>query len=1352
MVDSENISLSNGATNHNNNNNNNNDNMNEDHNIIDGVEMQSISIREPTLKMEPQNSLTSLDININQDLLSHINEFKPTEKTGIYVTASNLSFHVPKKAPKYSTDLEKRNYLLNNLNFDLIPGQMTLLMGAPSSGKSVLLKLLADRLSGGTVEGSLLFNGHQADHRTHQSDTIYVPQEDRHIALLTVKETLDFSAQCNMPSNIDQTTRDERVELILQQLGLSHTKNTIVGNEFFRGISGGQKRRVTIAAEFTKCPNLILMDEPTSGLDSAIAFSVISKIKTIAQEAKASVIISLLQPSPELTNIFDNVLLLCDKGNMAYFGERENVLPYFKSIGLEPSQDQPLAEFMQDVLEEPKMYQVNQKQLMNISTDSTTNQIKLDQLFKQSKKYEELQNITTKYTNLANNTKFVDHKLYPVERPPIWYETKLLIKRQIKIMKIIRQEYFTRFLQALFMGFVVGSLFFQMDDSQADAQNRFGLMYFSMVLFIWTTYGSIDEYYNLRGVFYDQKDGKYYRNFSYFITLVITKIPISLIEALLYSVVCYWTAGFRARADSFIVFVLCMMLTNFVSQAVFQMVSALSESQLVTSMVTPAIVVTFMVFSGYMLPGPNIPKYWVWVYYLSPLKYLLDALASNELHDQTFTCKQSELIPPTDIANQFYNGVQICPRTNGDQFLEIFGMNENYYWRWIDIVISIAYSMVMFFIFYMGIRFVRFETKKPPSIVKNVRNKVKKDKKRESTKVQYKMKGCYMTFEELSYTVNVDRKNTQTGKQEKVTLTLLNKINGYIKPGLTALMGASGAGKSTLLDVLSKRKNAGIMSGMIKVNGVNINDLNISRFTAYVEQQDILSANLTIREAIEFSSNCRLPSSYSNSERAQMIDDILKVLNLTKMQHTKIGFNPTMGISLANRKKVSIGIELASDPHLLFLDEPTSSLDSSGALKVMNCIRRIAETGRTVICTIHQPSQQIFEQFDQLLMLCKGEVIYFGETGEGSKTILNYFEGLGYVMEEKDRNPSDYILEIAEQHHAGADPITSYIQSPQSKSVIQELQSNSVVPPTIEPPSYVGTYAAPMSSQLRALLKRAWFNHIRRPTPIFIRFLRSIVPALIVGTMFLRLDSDQSGARNKLSMIFLSFLFAGMASIAKIPLVVQDRAIYYRDSASGCYPSYLYMIASFITDLPLMMMTAFCFWIPFFWLTGLDPGYGGWKFFFTLGVYLMVIACYDTMATMFALVLPTTPIATLLCGMGLNFLGLFGGFFIPKTDLPEAWKWMHYFAFTRYGLETLSLTEMIGQKFSCPNGEGEVLIQVNATTSIPYCPIQSGEQMIARYGFNQEFQFKNVAILAGYIIGLFTVGCLALRYIKHMKR
>jgi ABC-type multidrug transport system ATPase subunit len=274
--------------------------------------------------------------------------------------------------------------------------------------------------------------------------------------------------------------------------------------------------------------------------------------------------------------------------------------------------------------------------------------------------------------------------------------------------------------------------------------------------------------------------------------------------------------------------------------------------------------------------------------------------------------------------------------------------------------------------------------------------------------------GAYLSWHKLNYSVTV-----RSGLK-KNDLQLLHEVSGFVKPGMMlALMGSSGAGKSTLMDVLALRKTGGKITGEVLVNGRKT-DNNLSRIIGYVEQQDIHAPTQTIYEAIELSAlvpspflssfnqplcpilkracvmmQCRLPSRIPREEKKKYARSLLKVLGLEHIANRVIGVNAADGISADQRKRVTIGVEMAADPAILFLDEPTSGLDSFGAERVMTAVRKIAQRGTSVVCTIHQPSATIFGMFTHLLLLKKGGyTTYFGPIGESDgdySVLLDYF-------------------------------------------------------------------------------------------------------------------------------------------------------------------------------------------------------------------------------------------------------------------------------------------------------------------------------------------------------------------------
>jgi ATP-binding cassette subfamily G (WHITE) protein 2 (PDR) len=226
-------------------------------------------------------------------------------------------------------------------------------------------------------------------------------------------------------------------------------------------------------------------------------------------------------------------------------------------------------------------------------------------------------------------------------------------------------------------------------------------------------------------------------------------------------------------------------------------------------------------------------------------------------------------------------------------------------------------------------------------------------------------------------------------------------------------MGTSGAGKTTLLDVLAQRTSVGVVTGDMFVNGKPL-DPSFQRKTGYVQQQDLHLETATVRESLRFSAMLRQPKSVSTEEKHEFVEDVLKMLGMEDFAEAVVGV-PGEGLNVEQRKLLTIGVELAAKPKLLlFLDEPTSGLDSQSSFAICSFLRKLADQGQAVLCTIHQPSAILFQQFDRLLFLRKGgQTIYFGDIGENSRTLLDYFESKGARACDDEENPAEYMLEVA---------------------------------------------------------------------------------------------------------------------------------------------------------------------------------------------------------------------------------------------------------------------------------------------------------------------------------------------------
>eukprot|EP01087_Luapelamoeba_hula_P014530 TRINITY_DN4271_c0_g1_i1.p1 TRINITY_DN4271_c0_g1~~TRINITY_DN4271_c0_g1_i1.p1 ORF type:complete len:380 (+),score=71.82 TRINITY_DN4271_c0_g1_i1:94-1233(+) len=236
---------------------------------------------------------------------------------------------------------------------------------------------------------------------------------------------------------------------------------------------------------------------------------------------------------------------------------------------------------------------------------------------------------------------------------------------------------------------------------------------------------------------------------------------------------------------------------------------------------------------------------------------------------------------------------------------------------------------------------------------------------------------------------------------------ILKDLNGVVLPGqLVAIMGSSGAGKTTLLDILAGREKTGILTGTVTING-KPRDADFNRLAGYVTQDDCLLPLMTVFETLMFYANLKLPSHVTHRQRVDKVNALIDDLGLEKVRNARIGSQFDRGISGGEKKRVSIGCELITDPSILFLDEPTTGLDSYNSLTVMEKLHTLARRGHSIICTIHQPRSSIFSQFDQLMLMSQGSIVYYGPAAQAA----THLSDLGFHIKPYV-NPADFLLDV----------------------------------------------------------------------------------------------------------------------------------------------------------------------------------------------------------------------------------------------------------------------------------------------------------------------------------------------------
>jgi ABC-type multidrug transport system ATPase subunit len=432
---------------------------------------------------------------------------------------------------------------------------------------------------------------------------------------------------------------------------------------------------------------------------------------------------------------------------------------------------------------------------------------------------------------------------------------------------------------------------------------------------------------------------------------------------------------------------------------------------------------------------------------------------------------------------------------------------------------------------------------------------------------------------------------------DETSRVILREVSGTVRPGqFLSIIGSTGAGKTTLLQLLSGKMFPHNLAwrGTIEINGRPRDDVDYSRFTAFVQQDDILMENLSVRECLEFAANVKSPGIYE--ERMQRVMNLMNELELIDCQNIHCG-SPVL--RKGEKKRASIGVELITNPSLLYVDEPTTGMDSFTAEKLVEILGRLAKKGRTIIATIHQPNSEIFAMFDQLMIIALGRTIYFNE----AKEAVGYFDRLGYECPKKT-NPAEYfmkilsaenfmkeddegdVLEIAkkryedavvkmhEQYHAegndmrcNADVVTPDI-SGLSDSELEKIK-----------------YVAPWCTQFLYLCKRSSIANIRSPQSTIIRLLTTVVVMVLGMALYWRQGSyGHEDMQGRIGTQFFIVTFAFLQSMQNIVLIFpEERAVFLREQASSLYSISAYFVGKVLAELPLNLFTPLlgfliCFW------------------------------------------------------------------------------------------------------------------------------------------------------------------------------
>ncbi|KAF3954570.1 hypothetical protein CMV_020101 [Castanea mollissima] len=1179
--------------------------------------------------------------------------------------------------------------ILSNISGEVKPGRMTLLLGPPGCGKSTLLLALAGKLDSNLKKsGSITYNGHKLDDFYVQRTSAYISQTDNHIAELTVRETLDFAARCQGASEgfagymqdlarlekernirpspeIDAFMKASSVggkkhsvstDYILKVLGLDVCSETVVGNDMLRGISGGQRKRVTTGEMIVGPRKTLFMDEISTGLDSSTTYQIVKCIRNFVHQMEATVLMALLQPAPETFELFDDLILLSE-GYVVYQGPRAEVLEFFESLGFQLPPRKGVADFLQEVTSrnDQAQYWVNSsKPYVFISVPE------IAEAFKNSRFGRSLQSsISVPYDKSKSDSSALSKTKYAASRIEIF---KACFERELLLISRHRFLYIFRTCQVAFVGFITCTMFLRTRIHPTNEQNGnlyLSCLFYGLVHMMFNGFSELPLMITRLPVFYKQRDNFFHPAWAWSISSWILRVPYSIVEAVVWSCVVYFTVGFAPSAGRFFRYMLLLFSIHQMALGLFRMMASISRDMILANTFGSAALLIVFLLGGFIIPKGMIKSWWVWGFWVSPLSYGQRAISVNE-----FT------------ATRWMERSAFGNNTVGHNILTLHSIPTEDYWYWIGVGVLIAYALLFSNIVTLALTYL---------------NPLRKAK--------------------TVMSLNVAEKNS-------------------------ALNGGGGGSKFDPPSAEEDRKKKGMI---LPFQPLTMTFLNVNYFVDMPKEMKI-----KVEESLWFSSSLRLPKEVSKEKKHEFVEEVMRLVELDTIRHALVGLPGSSGLSTEQRKRLTIAVELVANPSIIFMDEPTSGLDARAAAIVMRTVRNTVDTGRTVVCTIHQPSIDIFEAFDELLLMKRGgRVIYGGKLGVRSQIMIDYFQGInGIPPIHSGYNPATWMLEVTTptaEERIGEDFADIYRNSEQYRDVEASIKQFSVPPTGSEPLKFPSTYSQDTFSQFKTCLWKQNLVYWRSPQYNAIRLFFTTISALLIGTVFWNIGLRRSTTQDLLLVmgaLYSACLFLGVNNASSVqPIVSIERTVFYRERAAGMYSPIAYAAAQGLVEVPYIVVQTIIFGIITYFMINFQRT--ARKFFLYL-VFMFLTFTFFTFYGMMAIGLtPSQNLAAVISSAFYSIWNLLSGFLIPKPSIPPWWIWFYYIcpvSWTLRGIISSQLgdveTKIVGAGF-----EGTVK-----------------EYLEASLGFGPGMVGVSVAVLIGFCLLFFLVFAISVKVLNFQRR
>jgi len=605
-----------------------------------------------------------------------------------------------------------------------------------------------------------------------------------------------------------------------------------------------------------------------------------------------------------------------------------------------------------------------------------------------------------------------------------------------------------------------------------------------------------------------------------------------------------------------------------------------------------------------------------------------------------------------------------------------------------------------------------------------------------------------LAFNQIGFTVTVKEKAGGKGglpclsADSKVAKQILQDINGVARQGkLLAIMGPSGAGKTSLLDILAGRRLQS--SGELILGAQSeVSPAEIRRRSAYVQQDDAIMASQTVREAITMSALLTLPRNMPKSEKVQRAQETMKTFSLEGCADTIVGdpVGRLKGISGGERKRCAVAMNAVREPGLMFLDEPTSGLDAHKALVLVQVLKNIVSQGSTVVCTIHQPSSDIYTLFDDLLLLLDGRTVFNGS----AQKAVDHFGNVGYPCPQY-ANPADFFF-----MHVLVDPSGTAAHGERKDHLVsswEESELKKEIEATVQErikeargsvdnaPGAKRDMASPLL-QFQVLLKRCMLDVKRNPMRGKAIMGQSIAFAIIIAIIWNNVPNDMNGIQDRVGALFFMTANGMMTNVMNVlTTFANERGAVIREQENNLYTTAPYFAARVIVDIPIRIVAPTLFGTIAYWSLGFQND--GFKFLVCIITLILLALAGNAMGLFLACVFTDVTIALAVAPLVILPLMMFSGFFLNPESFPVYLEWAQWISPMKYAFSALASNEFEGLALECLDDQKRSFVKNGQTVVV--CPYPDGDAYLATLNIQGWLSIANCCLMLGVLLVTFTL-------------